>query len=141
MFTCKLYVFCSLVYMDIIVIYPCNNIFFVCIIDEHIVVCGGRSFATYVIDLNTDRIVHLISHQMDEPYTARWHPLGFSIAIARPFDPFLTSWSNSLRTYEIILDDMFTALYGHSLAVNDVQWAPDGTKLATASRDSTVKIW
>jgi WD40 repeat protein len=31
--------------------------------------------------------------------------------------------------------------HGHSLAVYDVGWSPDGTKLASASQDKTVQVW
>src|SRR5215471_3825843 len=33
------------------------------------------------------------------------------------------------------------ALRGHSAAVGDVTWSPDGSLLATASKDATVRIW
>jgi GTPase SAR1 family protein len=33
------------------------------------------------------------------------------------------------------------AMRGHSAAVGDVTWSPDGSLLATASKDATVRIW
>jgi WD40 repeat protein len=32
-------------------------------------------------------------------------------------------------------------LRGHNDSVEDVAWAPDGRRIATASRDRTVRIW
>ena len=32
-------------------------------------------------------------------------------------------------------------LLGHSGPVNDVAWSPDGTRLATASHDHTIRVW
>jgi len=30
---------------------------------------------------------------------------------------------------------------GHSDGINDVQWSPNGTKIASASLDKTVQVW
>lgn len=38
-------------------------------------------------------------------------------------------------------DDIPIMLKGHTKDIHDVTWCPDGTKVATASEDSTVKIW
>jgi WD40 repeat protein len=41
-----------------------------------------------------------------------------------------------MKTYSIE-----TILEGHTLSVNSVSFSPDGSKLASGSRDNTIKIW
>ncbi len=36
---------------------------------------------------------------------------------------------------------LLITLKGHTKAVNEVNWSPDGKFLATASSDKTVKLW
>jgi WD40 repeat protein len=36
---------------------------------------------------------------------------------------------------------LLNTLSGHSEAITDIAFSPDGTRLATSSRDATVKVW
>lgn len=52
------------------------------------------------------------------------------------------TWQAEKALGEIIHDfRLRRILSAHSAFVTDVAWSPDGTRIATASRDGTVKIW
>lgn len=54
-------------------------------------------------------------------------------------DNIAKAWTLVLKQAQ--LPTMTAELIGHSAAVNDIDWSPDGERLVTASDDFTVKLW
>ena len=65
----------------------------------------------------------------------RWG--GHPMAPASP-PPATTT---TVRVWDPVSGDHLTTLTGHTRPVQSVGWSPDGTRLATASRDETVRVW
>jgi WD40 repeat protein len=49
--------------------------------------------------------------------------------------------SASLSVWDLQKGTLLVTLGGHSQNVNSLAWSPDGTRLFTASRDGTVRVW
>lgn len=56
-----------------------------------------------------------------------------------------TTWSSALggtaRLYDAQTGSEIQRLYAHRDTISNIEFSPDGTRLATASRDATVKVW
>ena len=53
----------------------------------------------------------------------------------------VVSLDNSARVYDVESGDILFPLEGHSAAILDVVWSPDGKYIATDSHDGKVRVW
>jgi WD40 repeat protein len=49
--------------------------------------------------------------------------------------------NGTVKLWVIASGQALLAFTGHNAAINDLNFSPDGTRLATASVDGTVKLW
>lgn len=53
----------------------------------------------------------------------------------------LATASGSIQTRDATTGNLIYVYTGHSAQVNDVEWAPDGRHIASASMDTTAQVW
>ncbi len=103
---------------------------------------GGRLFATassdgtaQVIDIDTgDAVARLTFDDGAMGEAAAWNQTGDHIAFG--------CWDNSIRVWGVgHFDQTPLRLTGHTAALHDVAWAPDGTRLVSTSGDGTARVW
>jgi WD40 repeat protein len=105
----------------------------------------GSLLATASWD-GTTKVFDTTSWQEQEQRTPSRHEDGASAVAFRPKDERKDEWlATAGRDKTIQLSNLDTGkavlLSGHALAVESLAFSPDGTRLATASRDRTTRIW
>jgi WD40 repeat protein len=59
-----------------------------------------------------------------------------------PGDAFLAASDNAqVQAWNAVTGKQLLHYRGHTDRINDIQWSPDGTKIASASLDKTVQVW
>src|SRR5262249_43772865 len=51
------------------------------------------------------------------------------------------SWDNVVRVWDVATGRTILTYCGHSAWVSAVAWSPDGTRIASVSKDKTVQVW
>lgn len=88
--------------------------------------------------------LHLLDATTLQPITTfKGHERGTNCVAAHPSKPTLISGGRDahLRVWSLETHDEVLALPAHNFSIYALAFSPDGTYLATASFDKTVKIW
>jgi WD40 repeat protein len=107
---------------------------------------GGRLLATsgedgtvLVIDANERQIIGQL-HAGVAIESVRWSPSGDMVALG--------GWDNRVYLWHLTdsgdssdNSDNVACLEGHTAALHDIAWAPNGERLVTTSGDGTARIW
>jgi WD40 repeat protein len=104
---------------------------------------GGGDHLVYIWDATTGHTRHIYQGHKDEVRAVSWSPVGNLIASAGGNATYPTSINGDT---EVHVWDAFTGkdvlrYPGHNKIVFSVAWAPEGSRIASASRDMTVQVW
>jgi WD40 repeat protein len=93
-----------------------------------------------------DGQIYLLNLSGNEPpRMLRGHPRGYTNEIAFSPDGKLlasgSSYDSLLRLWDVATGKQLRAVPGHSSGIESVTFSPDGLRLASASKDTTVLIW
>ncbi|MFH2005381.1 MAG: protein kinase [bacterium] len=94
--------------------------------------CAERSKAIYFFDVDTRRIDRILRGPKTQMSSLAFSPTGRHLAAG--------TWNGSVWLWDLRGGTGFK-LTGHSERVMDLDFSADGKRLATASRDRTVRIW
>jgi len=90
-------------------------------------------------EIITDPVVTLWAVE-DRDLRLLWEGAGYNAAVHPGGERFVTADGNDL-TVRDREGDRITTLAGHRGRINTVRFAPDGSRVLTASKDATARIW
>ncbi len=114
--------------------------------DGSLVVTGTDTGKAAIWDINGQPVTMLDDEQGTSAALnrVRWSPDGSMIATGSA-DGHAQIWtldqSNGISGSVLFTFTDPTIGAAHNDSINDMEWSPDGTMIATASKDRTVKIW
>lgn len=90
----------------------------------------------------TGQQVHTCSGDLGQGYAVAWSPDGAYLASGGDS----TGWVNrqhhyTVHIWEVSTGQQIASYHGHKDNVFALAWSPDGTRIASASEDTTVQIW
>jgi len=93
---------------------------------------------------------HIATYQFSPAWSIAWSPnsqyfasFDASQGLPKALNQQLntTSADPTVHVWNVLTGGEVFVYRGHTTGVNDVAWSPDGTKIASASADMTVKVW
>lgn len=96
----------------------------------------GDNNAVKVFGVDIGRILHTFSSYYDEIESIALSPDGKTLAVGAG-----GSYNTWIKLLNAKTGEEIRKLSGHEDIIFDLDFSPDGTKLASASRDGSVKIW
>ena len=100
--------------------------------DQRTVVVTARDPWVYWLDTATRSVLHA-AQSVHPTWSVSPHPSSDRVAVG--------TWGGSLDLWNERTEKAKASLGGHTRLLNAVTWSPDGSIIATASRDGTVRIW
>ncbi len=97
----------------------------------------------YIWNVVTERVFSDFGFSYIPINAIKWHPYDNFLAAARE-NGQVEIWNTSRElpgNKEAYSDEFVTIYEGHTGAVNDVAWSPDGNLIASASDDTTIRVW
>lgn len=110
--------------------------------DQQLIAFGSGIGPAAVLNRQTLQVIHILEGDYGGVYRTSFHPDGTRLATVGE--------DNVIRIWDVATGQLLRSWVGHELGnssggffpgVLDVAFSPDGSRLATASSDSTAKIW
>ncbi len=97
----------------------------------------------HIWETTSGKPIYTYRGHRDEVATVAWSPNGRHIASAggSGIYPSPKGHDTTVHVWEAFTGNKILAYPGHSEIVWSVAWAPEGSRIASASRDKTVQVW
>jgi WD40 repeat protein len=107
--------------------------------DGSLVLVAAHDGSVRVLNSDTGKTVREFSGLAGPVVLARFNAQSTLVATASPE----VNWNPAdvLRIWEVATGKLLATLKGHTTHITDVQFAPDGQRILSASRDGTARLW
>jgi eukaryotic-like serine/threonine-protein kinase len=104
---------------------------------------GGGDHLVHIWDATTGHIRYTYQGHKDEVAAVSWSPDGKRIASAGGNATYPTSsdGDTDVHVWDAFTGNNVLQYPGHNKIVWSVAWSPEGSRMASASRDMTVQVW
>jgi eukaryotic-like serine/threonine-protein kinase len=96
-----------------------------------------------VWDTTSGKVVYTYRGHQDEVAAVAWSPNGKRIASAggNPVYPTTRDGDTTVQIWDALTGNNVLTYHGHNKIVFSLAWSPEGSRIASASRDMTVQVW
>jgi WD40 repeat protein/tRNA A-37 threonylcarbamoyl transferase component Bud32 len=104
---------------------------------------GLGDHLVHIWDTTSGKVVYTYRGHQDEVATVAWSPNGKRIASAggNPVYPTTRDGDTTVQIWDAFTGNNVLTYHGHNKIVFSLAWSPEGSRIASASRDMTVQIW
>jgi eukaryotic-like serine/threonine-protein kinase len=104
---------------------------------------GHGDHLVHVWDTTSGKVIYTYRGHQDEVAAVAWSPDGKRIASAggNPVYPTTRDGDTTVQIWDAFTGNNVLTYHGHNKIVFSVAWSPEGSRIASASRDMTVQVW
>jgi WD40 repeat protein len=102
--------------------------------DNELLAIADNQGPVHVLNAEDYSTITTLTSHADGAMSVAWHPTK-PILISGGKDAYLRCWNRSNDFAEIL------SIAAHQASIYSIVFWPDGTRMATASRDKTIKVW